>query len=588
MGQHDAANRVRRELERELGARIRTRSCRTPRRPRDRQPTAQHGRTRLASGRQYCIQIALSSTVCAEICRPSITSATWSRTCTGSAAVRGRFGAGPFFAMEHIVFEEVTFRGSRRCTTTPRPSGRGGPISRRANSRSTMPIRPACAGIAVAPGGGVGHVAWLADSLEDEIARLAALGLAPFHAGRTGPASAVWFDGGGRCRTPDRGAAATRRDPRLLRDGAGGSGRLGPSRIAPHERAAGMNTRRGRRPRRRVRRRGRGCGDRSPRRRRIVAIAEKTTSGGGNCVYSGGFLFDVDGPKGRRASRRALLREDRPDRARGLRPRSRADVPGVHRRARRGLAARCDFEAFGGMLPSWPHFPAAGHVGYSQFVPGTGGAPARPVALLEAGVHERATSLSCSNTPVRRSRRRRRRLTGAIIEQRRARRRTIEARSGVVLASGASSPTPSCRDTYLPLPLSAVGHPGNTGDTLRLAHAGRRLALAHERVLRLAVVLHPDYPAAFTLDVHAPSFIYVDGDGRRFADETGWEVHDRVRSLTAYLPRRPNRPRMPGWIIFDEAARRAGPLHGIVGTPNDYLWSADNSAEVAAGWIAAR
>ena len=39
--------------------------------------------------------------------------------------------------------------------------------------------------------------------------------------------------------------------------------------------------------------------------------------------------------------------------------------------------------------------------------------------------------------------------------------------------------------------------------------------------------VHPDYPAGFTLDVHAPSFIYVDGDGRRFADETGWEVHDR-------------------------------------------------------------
>jgi hypothetical protein len=97
--------------------------------------------------------------------------------------------------------------------------------------------------------------------------------------------------------------------------------------------------------------------------------------------------------------------------------------------------------------------------------------------------------------------------------------------------------------------------------------------------------VHPDYPAAFTLDVHAPSFIYVDGDGRRFADETGWEVHDRVRALTAYLPRRRNRPRLPGWIIFDEAARQAGPLHGIVGSPNGYAWSPENSAEVAAGWI---
>jgi len=96
---------------------------------------------------------------------------------------------------------------------------------------------------------------------------------------------------------------------------------------------------------------------------------------------------------------------------------------------------------------------------------------------------------------------------------------------------------------------------------------------------------HPGHVAAFPLDVHAPSFIYVDGDGRRFADETGWEVHDKLRCLTTYLPRRRNRPRMPGWLILDEKARLAGPLNGIVGTPNDYVWSADNSAELAAGWI---
>ena len=27
-----------------------------------------------------------------------------------------------------------------------------------------------------------------------------------------------------------------------------------------------------------------------------VAVVEKTTAGGGNCVHSGGFLFEVDGP----------------------------------------------------------------------------------------------------------------------------------------------------------------------------------------------------------------------------------------------------------------------------------------------------
>ena len=34
----------------------------------------------------------------------------------------------------------------------------------------------------------------------------------------------------------------------------------------------------------------------------------------------------------------------------------------------------------------------------------------------------------------------------------------------------------------------------------------------------------------------------------------------RLRALLTYLPRNPNRPRLPSWAVFDEAARRAGPL----------------------------
>ena len=164
-------------------------------------------------------------------------------------------------------------------------------------------------------------------------------------------------------------------------------------------------------------------------------------------------------------------------------------------------------------------------------------------------------------------------------------RRTITADRGVILSSGGFEADPELRDAYLPLPLVSVGHQGNTGDTIRLAQAAGASLWHMSAFFGWLSFVHPHYPAAFTLDVHAPSFIYVDGDGRRFADETGWEVHDRVRALTAYLPRRRNRPRMPGWIVFDDAARRAGPLHGIVGSPNGYAWSADNATEVDAGWI---
>jgi succinate dehydrogenase/fumarate reductase flavoprotein subunit len=35
----------------------------------------------------------------------------------------------------------------------------------------------------------------------------------------------------------------------------------------------------------------------------------------------------------------------------------------------------------------------------------------------------------------------------------------------------------------------------------------------------------------------------------------------------------------------NEAARLAGPLNGLLGTPNDYAWSPDDSAEIGRGWI---
>jgi succinate dehydrogenase/fumarate reductase flavoprotein subunit len=176
------------------------------------------------------------------------------------------------------------------------------------------------------------------------------------------------------------------------------------------------------------------------------------------------------------------------------------------------------------------------------------------------------------------------RVTGAIVEEAGDAKR-IAARAGVILASGGFEADAELRDSYLPIPLVSVGHQGNTGDTLRLAQAAGASLWHMSAFFGWPAFVHRDYPAGFTLDVHAPSFICVDGDGLRFADETGWEVHDRLRALTAYLPRRRNRPRMPGWIILDEAARRAGPLHGIVGSPNGYAWSPDNSAEVEAGWI---
>ncbi len=103
-------------------------------------------------------------------------------------------GAGPFFGMAHIAFDEVSYLGGPAHYDHSSAFGQWGPLLvelTEVHSAEPEAFRDAL----VSPGGGIGHVAWLADSLDDEVERLRALGLTPFHAGRTGPASAVWLRG---------------------------------------------------------------------------------------------------------------------------------------------------------------------------------------------------------------------------------------------------------------------------------------------------------------------------------------------------------------------------------------------------------
>jgi succinate dehydrogenase/fumarate reductase flavoprotein subunit len=285
-----------------------------------------------------------------------------------------------------------------------------------------------------------------------------------------------------------------------------------------------------------------------------VTVLERMPYGGGNCLNSGGFLFDVGGPHAvdhldalcfGKTPRDVLAAF-----AEGL-----PEVPVWLE----SLGGELRVVEIPGLTPSWPNFPGGTDATYRQFA----GDPPGP-ALFDCLRHA---------------------VDARGIEVRYGERVTELPEGAVVLAAGGFEYDEQLRDTYLPLPLTAVGHPGNTGDGLRLAQAAGASLWHMSAFFGWFAFRHPEHVAAFPLDVHAPSFIYVDADGRRFADETGWEVHDKLRCLTAYLPRRRNHPHLPGHLIFDEPARLAGPLNGVVGTPNDYVWSADNSAELAAGWI---
>ncbi len=312
-----------------------------------------------------------------------------------------------------------------------------------------------------------------------------------------------------------------------------------------------------------------------------VLIVEKSAAGGGNCRHSGGFLFAIDGPDAVAHLDALCFAKTSPD-VLGAYAAGTREVPDWISQLG-GSAPVCDPAAFGGLLPSWPHFPGAGHVTYRQF---DGGATAPGIALwelIEAAVHERGIEVRTQTA-----------LTDLVLDAGAVTGATLTGPEGtasvscaaVLLASGGLEYDAEMRDTYLSLPLVPVGHPGNTGDSIRLARRAGASEWHMAGFFGWVAHARPEFDAAFTINVHAPSFIMVDDEGRRFADELGWEVHDQMRSWTTFAPGHANRPRARGFVIFDEAARLAGPLNGIVGTPNDYVWSADNSAELEAGWIA--
>ncbi len=103
-------------------------------------------------------------------------------------------GAGPFFLIEHLRFDEVTYAGAPAAYDHSSAFGQWGDIK----VELTVVHSAAPAGLADAfagPTPRVGHVAFLADDLEAETAELEAAGLPLFHTGRSGPVRAHWFDG---------------------------------------------------------------------------------------------------------------------------------------------------------------------------------------------------------------------------------------------------------------------------------------------------------------------------------------------------------------------------------------------------------
>ncbi|GGH48484.1 FAD-dependent oxidoreductase [Microbacterium album] len=325
-----------------------------------------------------------------------------------------------------------------------------------------------------------------------------------------------------------------------------------------------------------------------------VVLLEKSAAAGGNSRYSAGNLIEFTGPGGL-DHLRALCFGRTPDSVLAAYLAGLGDIRGWLE----GLGARTittgPTDQPGPHANCWPHLPGAEDVQYYAIEPpgsqveelGLQGAGPALWGVLEAALDERGV------VPQRGARvvsllRDGARVTG-VTYRREGREYAVHARAGVVLATGGFQGDPHLCETYLPLGAAAVAsHPDSTGDGMLLAMEAGADLWHMSNGFGFWSHVEPQFRAAFPIAARHPAHLLVDQGGYRFAAETGRETHDRLRIFGDFRPDRPNVPALPAFLIFDARLLAAGPLSlPSTAGASGYLWSADNAAELASGWITA-
>lgn len=172
----------------------------------------------------------------------------------------------------------------------------------------------------------------------------------------------------------------------------------------------------------------------------------------------------------------------------------------------------------------------------------------------------------------------------------------VAADGGVILACGGFEFNRRMLQDFLELPaLYPIGHPGNTGDGIAMAQEAGA-ALWHMWHTHSSYgFLVPGHPVAVRNHLGGSrnparklAWILVDQQGRRFTNELPPAPQDTGARPLAHLdPETGRYERVPAWMVFDDEARRLGPVgKPVAAVPEHRLdWSADNSAEIANGWI---
>ncbi len=176
-----------------------------------------------------------------------------------------------------------------------------------------------------------------------------------------------------------------------------------------------------------------------------------------------------------------------------------------------------------------------------------------------------------------------------VIAQSRGQEISIQARQGVILTTGGYEFDQSTLlNSVKGNPVYSLGHPGNRGDGVRMAQkvgAG----LWHMNGVSCAFGIKvPEFESALLIAAGAAGQILVDRSGKRFVNEGAIERHAGLLAVDLFDIQSLSYPRIPCYLIFDEATRKRGPVSRTTGLGSAgirHAWSRDNSTEIKNGWI---
>ena len=170
---------------------------------------------------------------------------------------------------------------------------------------------------------------------------------------------------------------------------------------------------------------------------------------------------------------------------------------------------------------------------------------------------------------------------------------SIRANRAVILCTGGIEFNEQLKLNYIrAYPAHFYGWQFSTGDGLTMAQAAGAGTWHTDCVGATLVSWFPQYAQAFgTVTPSQNGWIYVDKRGNRFLNESATLRTNTYMSLSDFDLTVPEYTRIPSFIVFDEACRKAGPISsGSNGLLPAYIdprpkWSSDNSVELGNGWI---